>query len=373
VTDQGRENRRHDTGSSSSTDTDEDFNSVFFPSSSASSTPGRTLLAAATAQAPPHQQLLSAHYFTPVRSAKDSPAVRADDGLSTPVHSWISCAQQFIGFGGNSQSRGWNTNNIDSDDDESQSLTRFLFSPVDDSICDSDTVGSVLPMCGSLPAVGSSSCSSSFVQTVPSPIAAPIISPVAGSGGGMATDGTADISHEHAVPSTPFISSGSDAPGLGFSCSTTTLAAANPASQSERLVENDSPPPAAQQSTVYSILSRYLAECPASPWVSPPSLPLPTPPPLPAAAAAAAATERAPAASADPEGKLNRLPSTGILEYRYSTYGMFKNRTDLKNFLHVYNSNSLWFVMYRYLSVLLFRRIRTPLSVLDPKRTELLQ
>ncbi len=215
--------------SNSSTDTDEEFTSVLFPSSSASSTPP-SHAHAQTGQA--HQDIPPADWCTPVRSAEEAAAM-GDDGLSTPVHSWINCAQQFIGFGANMHSRstscGPNTRS-DNDQDDGQSLTRFLFSPVDVI-----SVGDGENMCSGVPpdcnlfadAAGGSrhsvSSASSFVLTAMSPvIGAPLTLSVSDRSGDMGTGGAALVSPGQAVPvpSPPFLSSGCLASEVKFTVKT---------------------------------------------------------------------------------------------------------------------------------------------------------
>jgi hypothetical protein len=167
-----------------------------------------------------------------VRSAEEAAAM-GDDGLSTPVHSWINCAQQFIGFGANMHSRtsrGSNTRS-DNDQDDGQSLTRFLFSPVDVI-----SVGDGENMCSGEPpdcnlfadAAGSRhnvSPASSFVLTALSPvtaIAAPLTLSVSDRSGDMGTAGAAPVSPGQAVPvpSPPFVSSGCLASEVEFTIKT---------------------------------------------------------------------------------------------------------------------------------------------------------
>jgi hypothetical protein len=159
-----------------------------------------------------------------VRSAEEAAAM-GDDGLSTPVHSWINCAQQFIGFGANIHSRtscGPNTrsNNDQDGNDDGQSLTRFLFSPVDViSVGDGENMCSgEAPDCNLFAdAAGSRhhsvSSASSFVLTALSPvtaIAAPLTLSVPDRSGDMGAGGAALVSPGQAipVPSPPFLSSG---------------------------------------------------------------------------------------------------------------------------------------------------------------------
>jgi hypothetical protein len=229
---QGGGDRSHMGGSSSSTDTDEELNSVLFPSSSASSTPSRAHAQTGQAQ----QDIPPADWCTPVRSAEEMAAAAVgDDGLSTPVHSWINCAQQFIGFGGgNMHSRtscGPNTRS-DNDQDDGQSLTRFLFSPVDViSVGDGENMCSGEPPDCSLfaDAAGSRhhsvSSASSFVLTALSPvtaIAAPLTLSVSDRSGDMGTAGAGLVSPGQAVPvpSSPFVSSGCLASEVEFTVKT---------------------------------------------------------------------------------------------------------------------------------------------------------
>ena len=222
----------------SSTETDdEDFQAVFFPSS---------------ARSPPVQlmnsQLDSAAQlplsFTPVRAAFD--AGESTAGLSTPVHSWINCAQQFMNA--SSDFRPLTPN-----DDHQRSLMRFLFSPAAESFGNSGS-----PPHSRLARTEAPTTTTSSIVTPSSTKAGrSLVANIPASSRAVVTTTAASQSEL----SQPLIS-GKTAM-LAPPTTTASLARCVTKLESSPLSGTASPP---AQSTVFSILSRYLAECPPSPW-----------------------------------------------------------------------------------------------------------
>jgi hypothetical protein len=203
---------------SSSTETDDEFSSVFFAA------PCVTPVYAYGGQQEMPPEL--ADGVSPARMTTDDMAA----GLSTPVHSWISCTQQLMTF--NREKRPQTAQ----EDDVQKSLLRFLFSPAEDSAGEGNA--SLSPLGRAVTPLSSAANGAS------STLATPIL---VSARSGLTSPSVAN-SVESAVspPCTAYRPIKVKSPSLGKLS------------------------PSEGQSTVYSILSRYLDECPPTPWKSQP-------------------------------------------------------------------------------------------------------